>query len=68
MLKKRNDDSLQDDLTKLHQNRVKINYYFGDTEGEVKELFNLGVDFVLTNKLDQMLTIAEEMGIERLNQ
>jgi len=67
LLKKRNDDSLHDDLTKLHQNRVKINYYFGDTEGEVKELFNLGVDFVLTNKLDQMLTIAEEIGIERLN-
>ena len=68
LLKKRNDDSLQDDLIKLHQNRVKINYYFGDTESEVKELFNIGVDFVLTNKLNQMLAIADKMGIERLNQ
>jgi glycerophosphoryl diester phosphodiesterase len=68
LLKKRNDKRLLDDIVTLHQNKVKINYYFGDTESEVKELFNIGVDFVLTNKLDQMLTIAEEMGIERLNQ
>ncbi len=68
LLKKRNDNSLRDDLTILHQNKVKINYYFGDTESEVKELFEIGVDFVLSNKLDQMLTVAEKMGIERLNQ
>jgi len=67
LLKKRNDNSLRDDLTILHQNKVKINYYFGDTESEVKELFDIGVDFILTNKLDQMLTIAEEMGMERLS-
>ena len=68
LLKKRNDNSLRDDLTILHQNKVKINYYFGDTESEVKELFEIGVDFVLSNKLDQMLTVAEKMGMERLNQ
>ncbi len=68
LLKKRNDDRLQDDITILRKNKVKINYYFGDAEIEVKELFDLGVDFVLTNKLDQMLTVAEQMGINRLNQ
>jgi len=68
LLKKRNDIRLQDDIRILRKNKVKINYYFGDAEIEVKELFDLGVDFVLTNKLDQMLTVAEQMGINRLNQ
>ena len=68
LLKKRNDDRLQDDIAILRKNKVKINYYFGDTESEVKELFILGADFVLTNKLGQMLTVAEQMGINRLNQ
>ncbi len=68
LLKKRNDDSLQDDLAILRQNKVKINYYFGDNESEVRELFDMGVDFVLTNKLGQMLEVAEGMGIKRLNQ
>ncbi len=68
LLKKRNDDSLQNDLAILRQNKVKINYYFGDNESEVRELFDMGVDFVLTNKLGQMLEVAEGMGIKRLNQ
>ncbi len=68
LLKKRNDDRLQENIRILKQNKIKVNYYFGDTEREVKELFDNGVDFVLTNKLEQMLEVAEEMGIKRLNQ
>lgn len=68
LLKKRNDNRLQDDIKILKQNKIKVNYFFGDTESEVMELFDLGVDFVLTNKLGEILTVAEQMGINRLNQ
>ena len=63
LLKKRNDNNLLRDAETLKKNNVKINYYFGDTEEEVKELFKMGVDFVLTNRLEEMLEVAKSIGI-----
>ncbi|VAX28215.1 Glycerophosphoryl diester phosphodiesterase [hydrothermal vent metagenome] len=65
LLKKRNDKNLKNDIIILKQNKIKVNYYFGDTEKDVKELFNIGVDFVLTNRLEEMLEVAESIGVER---
>lgn len=66
LLKKRNDTNLLNDINRLKNNHVKINYYFGDTAEEVKELFEMGVNFVLTNRLSEMLEVAESMGVKRL--
>ncbi len=66
LLKKRNDTNLLNDINRLKNNQIKINYYFGDTETEVKELFEQGVDFVLTNKLAEMLEVAESAGVPRM--
>ena len=37
------------------------------TEEEVKELFEIGVDFVLTNRLSEMLEVADSIGIKDIN-
>ncbi|NOR75731.1 MAG: glycerophosphodiester phosphodiesterase [Draconibacterium sp.] len=66
LLKKRNDTNLLNDIKRLKSNQIKINYYFGDTATEVKELFEQGVDFVLTNKLAEMLEVAESAGVARV--
>ncbi|NOX64972.1 MAG: glycerophosphodiester phosphodiesterase [Chlorobi bacterium] len=65
LLKKRNDPNLKNDINRLKQNHVKVNYYFGDTEDEVKDLFGMGIDFVLTNRLSEMLEVAESIGVKR---
>ena len=65
LLKKRNDKNLKNDIIRLKQNKVKVNYYFGDTKEDVKELFNVGVEFILTNRLEDMLEVAESLGIKR---
>ncbi len=65
LLKKRSDNNLKNDISRLKEHGIKVNYYFGDTEEEVKELFSIGVDFILTNRLEEMLKVAEKMGIKR---
>lgn len=66
-LKKRNDINLYNDINQLKKHNVQINYYHSDSVQEVKELFEMGIDFILTNKLSEMLDFADSMGIERLN-
>ena len=66
LLKKRNDTNLLEDIKNLKNNHVKVNYYFGDTEEEVKELFEIGLDFVLTNRLEKMLNVAESCGVKHI--
>lgn len=67
LLKKRNDNNLLNDIKNLRENNVKVNFYFGDTEEEVKELFKMGVDFVLTNQLEEMIEVAKSIGIKPQN-
>ena len=67
LLKKRTDTELLNDIQRLKKNNIKINYYFGDTDEEVKELFEIGVDFVLTNRLSEMIEVAESIGIKPQN-
>ena len=49
--------------TKLKQNGVKINYCCTDKPGELKSLFEYGVDFVLVNKVAQMMNVADSLGV-----
>ncbi len=66
LLIKRKDDTLAGDIKRLNNNSVKVNYFHAETAAETKELFNMGVNFVLTNNLDEMLSVAENLGIERV--
>lgn len=54
---------MSNDINSLKKNN--INYYFGDTE-EVIDLFKMGVDLVLTNRLEEMLEVAESVGINSI--
>jgi glycerophosphoryl diester phosphodiesterase len=65
LLIKRKDETFAGDVKRLNENKVKVNYYHGETPEETKELFDMGVNFVLTNNLDEMLDVAESIGIER---
>jgi glycerophosphoryl diester phosphodiesterase len=66
LLKKRNDDSLQNDIYELKKHHIRINYYFSNTADETIELFEMGVDFILTDRLSEMLEVAETIGIKRV--
>ena len=65
LLIKRKDETFAGDVKRLNENKVKVNYYHAETSEETKELFDMGVNFVLTNNLDEMLDVAESIGIER---
>jgi len=65
LLKKRNDSSLENEILELKKHHIRINYYFSNTVEETIELFELGVDFVLTDRLTEMLEAAETLGIKR---
>ncbi len=65
LLKKRNDGTLQNDILELKKNQIRINYYFSNTVEETIKLFDLGVDFILTDRLSEMLEAAETIGIRR---
>ncbi len=66
LLIKRKDETLAGDIKRLNDNSVKVNYYHSETAEETTNLFNMGVDFVLTNNLDEMLSVAESIGIKRV--
>ena len=65
LLKKRNDGTLKNDILELKKNQIRINYYFSNTVEETIELFDLGVDFILTDRLSEMLEAAETIGVKR---
>ena len=66
LLKRRTSESDADDILSLKENNIKINYCCTDSAKEVKALFKSGVDFILTNKLSEMMEVAESVGINRL--
>ena len=65
LLKRRNDSSLRKELLELKKHNVRVNYFFSNNREETLELFELGVDFVLTDRLSEMLDTAESIGIKR---
>ena len=67
LLIKRRDETLAGDVKRLNENNIKVNYYHAETPESTRELFDMGVDFVLTNHLKDMLRVADSLGIERTN-
>jgi len=51
----RDDVNMLRDLKKLKQNGVRVNYFHSEKKEQVKELLDAGVDFILTDNLEEML-------------
>lgn len=52
-----------DQIKKLKENNVKINYYKADSPEEIKKLFDDGIDFPLVNDIVHFTGTAQELGI-----
>ena len=54
-----------EDMAKLKAASVRVNYYFCDKPEELPRLFQAGVDFSLTNRVDvkKMLEAAQRLGV-----
>lgn len=65
LLKKRDDSSLAKDIGELKKHKVLVNYFYSNTPIEGAQLFEVGVDFILTDQLSIMLKVAEAAGIPR---
>lgn len=65
--KSRNATTLARDVARLKKNYIRINYVQADTEGEIGELFDLGVDFIFTDHLAPMLAAFKKYRSEPIN-
>jgi len=66
LLGKRTNQNSEIEIATLKQHKIRINYCCTDSSDEVKALFKSGVDFILVNKLSEMLDAAESVGIKPL--
>ncbi|MDX1364711.1 MAG: glycerophosphodiester phosphodiesterase family protein [Arenibacter latericius] len=58
----RDDINMYTDIKRLKDNRVYINYYHSEEVAKVKELLDLGVNFILTDRLSRMLKAFNELN------
>ncbi len=54
-------------MQRLKDAGVRVNYYGTDDPGALEALYDLGVDFVLTDNLLPMMERAKQLGIQTLN-
>ena len=66
LLKNRDNSNLANNITELKKHGIRINYHYTNTAEEGIKLFDMGVDFILTNRLKTMLQAAESAGVKRL--
>jgi glycerophosphoryl diester phosphodiesterase len=66
LLGKRTNQNTAIEIATLKQHNIQINYCCTDSSDEVIALFKNGIDFILTNKLAEMLEAAESVGIKPL--
>lgn len=53
-------------IKKLKENGVKINYYKADSPDEIKKLFEEGIDFPLVNDIVHFAEIAKQLNIKEV--
>ncbi|MDN3619505.1 glycerophosphodiester phosphodiesterase family protein [Polaribacter undariae] len=51
----RDNDAIINDLKKLKQNGVRVNYFHSEKKEQIQELLDAGVDFILTDNLEEMI-------------
>jgi glycerophosphoryl diester phosphodiesterase len=64
--KNRADKQLSRHVKKLKKHSIRINYYGTNSSQELVKLFEAGVDFLLVDKVAEMIKAAEDIGIQRL--
>ena len=57
--------NLAQDVKKLKEHGVRINYFHAEEVSQVKTLLEAGVDFILTDHLQKMLEAYNNMGSEK---
>ncbi|MCG1037419.1 glycerophosphodiester phosphodiesterase [Polaribacter sargassicola] len=57
----RNNDNMLSDLKKLKLKGIRINYFHSEKKEQIQELLDLGVDFILTDNLAEMLDAFSEI-------
>ncbi len=60
----RDGDNRSDLLAALRKNHVKVNYYYAKSPGELPQLLDSGIDFVLVNNLLDFIPEAKKLGIQ----
>lgn len=66
LLRNRTSPQFDTEIATLKQQQIRINYCCTDSAEEGLALLNSGVDFILTDKLSEMLEAAASVGIEPL--
>jgi glycerophosphoryl diester phosphodiesterase len=59
----RDDEHLLSDIKKLKENGVTINYFHAEKVGQLPLLFEAGVDFILTDNLEEMVQAFSKLNI-----
>ena len=57
--------NLIQDLKRLKENGVRVNYFHAEEAGQVKSLLEAGVDFILTDHLQKMLEAYNNIGPDK---
>lgn len=63
-LTSRTEINLPELVSKLKENNIRINYYGTDSKEKFISLMNSDVDFILTNNLNELIQVSEELGIK----
>jgi len=61
----RDNSNLIQDLKRLKENGVRVNYFHAEEAGQVKTLLEAGVDFILTDHLQKMLEAYNNIGPDK---
>ena len=56
---------LPEDVNKLKEHGVRVNYFHAEEVGQVKILLEAGVDFILTDHLQKMLKAYDNLGQDK---
>lgn len=56
------DENMLNDLKRLKDNGVTVNYFHSEDETKVKELLDAGIDFILTDRLSKMLQAFDTLN------
>jgi glycerophosphoryl diester phosphodiesterase len=65
-LTSRSDTNMVEWVEKLKNNNIRINYYGTDSTTKFINLLNAGVDFTLTNNVNEFIEVAKELDVKQV--
>lgn len=65
-LTSRADTNMVEWVDKLKKNNIRINYYGTDSTNKFISLLNKGVDFTLTNNVNEFIEVAKELDVKQV--